>query len=97
MTGAEFAELRKRMFLSQTNLGIELGVTLRTVQNIEAKDEVDLLYELAIERVLLRLAAMAGLANILPKSVMNDAIAVVRDEVADEDFRALLLKQLQRE
>ncbi len=96
MTAAEAIALRKKMGLPQSALALELGMTTRAWQDIEnGRAALRTIHALALERVALQMAASTGVSHFLPPSVLQDAVAVTRDDVLDAEFDASVHAKLE--
>lgn len=82
MTGAELQALRKAMGLTQTELGARMGLSLRAIQDIEAKptEQARKLHELAIERIALTIAVERGDSALAPETIRAEAAALAKVE-----------------
>lgn len=78
MTSAEFRSIREACELRQQDLAMMLGVSTRTVNAQEARDEVDTIYALALERIALHIGAQRGALMIAPANVRRDALGLAQ-------------------
>ncbi|MEZ2409126.1 transcriptional regulator with XRE-family HTH domain [Bosea sp. OAE752] len=97
MTLGEIMVLRKAMGMSRSQLAEELGIPPPDWQAVECgRAELQRIHILAIERLSLRFAASTGSTEAIPADVRDDACAVIRRELDDENFRKLFLSDLER-
>jgi transcriptional regulator with XRE-family HTH domain len=79
MTIEELVALRKRLGLTQTEMGERIGLKLRSLQEIESgKTPLRPSHALAAERVALALAVERGDPMLAPLSVRREALELAR-------------------
>jgi transcriptional regulator with XRE-family HTH domain len=79
MDAAELIALRKRLGLTQTELGRHLGVALRTVQEWElGSSRIRTVHVAAVERVALEIAVERGEPMLAPPGVRRQALELAR-------------------
>ena len=79
MTVAELNELRKRLGLTQTEMGAGIGLAMRSYQEIESgSTKLRAGHVLAAERFALSLAVERGDPMLAPASVRRDALELAR-------------------
>ena len=76
---AEFISIRKTLGLTQGDMCVYLGISLRTLQEVEAgTSRLRDAYVHTAERVALRRAVEKGDINLAPAGVRRDALALAR-------------------
>lgn len=80
MTGDDLQALRKSVGLTQAEMARMIGLTLRPYIEVEHKgaEEIRKLHRLAVERVVLHIAAERGDPMLAPASVRRDAVTLTK-------------------
>ena len=80
MTVDEFTALRQSLGLRQRDFAAALGISLRSLQEVEHGDRPMRLYiSLAAERVALTVAIERGQPMLAPSTIRRDAMRIVHD------------------
>ena len=86
MTTEEAIALRKALGLTQNDMAIELGMNIRSWQEIEAgRTKLKRIHELALERVALNIGVGNKMIEVVPAKVRRDAVELSRLILGDDE------------